>query len=39
MAVEWPERLSLELPEAWRLELKHEPDAGRWAQLTSPRTA
>ena len=38
MAVEWPERLGLELPEAWRLELRHQ-DEGRLAQLTSPRKA
>ena len=38
MAVEWPERLSLDLPEAWRLELRHQSQ-GRLAQLTSPRKA
>ena len=38
MAVEWPERLGLDLPEAWRLELRHR-DEGRLAQLTSPRKA
>ena len=38
MAVEWPERLGLELPEAWRLELRHQDD-GRLAQLTPPRNA
>ena len=36
MAVEWPERLTLELPEAWRLELGHTGE-GRRAQLTPPR--
>ena len=36
MAVEWPERLGLDLPEAWRLDLSHQ-DEGRLAQLTSPR--
>ena len=36
MAVEWPERLGLELTEAWRLELSHRED-GRLAQLTPPR--
>ena len=36
MAVEWPERLGLNLPEAWRLELCHAGD-GRRAQLTPPR--
>ena len=38
MAIEWPERLSLDLPEAWRIELRHQ-DQGRLAQLTSPRKA
>ena len=38
MAVEWPERLDLDLPEAWQLELRHQ-DEGRLAQLTSPRKA
>ena len=38
MAVEWPERLGLELQEAWRLELRHQ-DEGRLAQLTCPRKA
>ena len=38
MAVEWPERLSLELPEAWRLELQHQGN-GRSAQLTPPKNA
>ena len=38
MAVEWPERLSLNLTEAWRLELTH-LQAGRRAQLTRPRKA
>lgn len=38
MAVEWPERLGLELPEAWRLELSHQGD-GRRAQLIVPRKA
>ena len=36
MAVEWPERLGLELPEAWRLELGHDGE-GRQAQLSPPR--
>ena len=39
MAVEWPERLSLELPEAWQLRLSHTKDGGRHAQLTSPKKA
>ena len=38
MAVEWPERLSLALPEAWRLELCHAGE-GRRALITSPREA
>ena len=38
MAVEWPERLGLDLPEAWRLELRHQ-DEGRLAQLTPPRNS
>ena len=38
MAVEWPERLGLDLPETWRLELHHQ-DEGRRAQLTPPRKA
>ena len=35
MAVEWPERLSVNLPEAWRLSLKHKGDERR-AELTPP---
>jgi tRNA threonylcarbamoyladenosine biosynthesis protein TsaE len=38
MAVEWPERLRLGLPEAWRLKLCHVGE-GRRAQLTPPRKA
>ena len=38
MAVEWPERLGLDLAEAWLLELTHK-DEGRLAQLTPPRKA
>ena len=38
MAVEWPERLTLELPEAWRLKLSH-LKTGRRAQLTPPKTS
>ena len=37
MAVEWPERLGLDLPEAWRLDLLHQ-DEGRLAQITPPKT-
>ena len=36
MAVEWPERLGLDLPDAWRLELHHVAE-GRRAQLMAPR--
>ncbi len=36
LVVEWPERLSLSLPEAWILELKYNPKGGRQAQLTGP---
>ena len=39
MAVEWPERLSLKLPEAWQLRLSHTKDGGRRAQLTPPKNA
>ena len=35
MAVEWPERLSINLPEAWRLSLEHKGDERR-AELTPP---
>ena len=35
LAVEWPERLSLELPEAWQLKLSHNGD-GRQAELIPP---
>ena len=38
MAVEWPERLELDLAEAWRLELRHQ-DEGRLAQLVPPRNS
>ncbi len=37
LAVEWPEQLSLVLPEAWRLELCHGNHSGRNAQLSTPR--
>ena len=36
LAVEWPERLSLVLPEAWQLHLNHNGD-GRKAQLIPPK--
>ena len=38
MAVEWPERLGLDLPEAWQLKLRHQNE-GRLAQLTPPRNS
>lgn len=36
MAVEWPERLSLELPEAWILKLEYTAGGGRTARLSKP---
>ena len=39
MAVEWPERLSLDLPEAWQLQHSLTNDGGRCAQLTPPKNA
>ena len=33
LVVEWAERLSLTLPEAWRLKLSHQSDGGRRATL------
>jgi len=39
LVVEWPERLSLALPEAWRLELRHAPNEGRLAVLHEPEMA
>ena len=33
LVVEWPERLSLKLPDAWRLKLIHLDDGGRQARL------
>lgn len=39
LVVEWPERLSLALPEAWRLELSQAPNEGRLAVLHGPETA
>ena len=35
MAVEWPERLGLDLAEAWHLKLSHQPK-GRKARLNLP---
>ena len=39
LAVEWPERLSLMLPEAWCLHLSHLDGARRQVQLIAPRNA
>ncbi len=38
MAVEWPERLGIELTETWRLEISHQNN-GRLAVLTPPKQA
>ena len=37
LAVEWPERLGLTLPEAWCLHLSHLDSGGRQVQLMAPR--
>lgn len=39
LAVEWPERLSLRLPEAWCLHLSHLDGGRRQVQLIAPRNA
>ncbi len=36
LVIEWPERLSIDLQEAWRLSLKYESTGGRLAQLIIP---
>jgi len=36
LVVEWPERLSLQLIDAWTLELNHRQEGGRQAQLREP---
>ena len=36
MAIEWPERLGLSLPEAWRLKLQHLNSGERLAELFYP---
>ena len=36
IVIEWPERLNLTLPEAWRLKLSYQDDGGRLAQLFPP---
>ncbi len=37
IVVEWPERLSLELPEAWIMKLNYRRKGGRLAQLIPPQ--
>ena len=37
MVVEWPERLSLDLPVAWKLKLQHYSNDQRIAHLMAPR--
>ena len=39
LAVEWPERLGLALPDAWSLHLSHRDDGGREVQLIAPKNA
>lgn len=39
LAVEWPERLGLALPEAWNLHLSHRDRGGREVQLIAPKNA
>ncbi|WP_320666793.1 tRNA (adenosine(37)-N6)-threonylcarbamoyltransferase complex ATPase subunit type 1 TsaE [Prochlorococcus sp. MIT 1307] len=36
IVVEWPERLSLSLPEAWKIKLKHHSDGKRLAHVIPP---
>ncbi len=36
MAIEWPERLGIQIPEAWHLNISHLPNGGRLAQLNHP---
>ncbi len=36
LLVEWPERLSIQLPDAWKIHLQHHDDGGRLAQLFPP---
>ncbi len=38
MVVEWPERLALKLPDAWKVILTHETNGERLAQLLPPST-
>ncbi len=36
IAVEWPERLSIEIPDAWRVKLRYHQEKGRIVQLSVP---
>ncbi len=36
MIIEWPDRLSLDLPEAWRMQMSYEANGGRISQLIFP---
>ena len=36
MIIEWPERLGVSLPEAWKLSLQYEMQGGRLAHLSPP---
>ena len=38
LVVEWPERLSLSLPDAWLLNLNYAPASGRTVSLQPPKT-
>ncbi len=38
MVVEWPERLMLALPDAWRIKLEHCPNGDRIAQVLTPKS-
>ena len=37
LVIEWPERLSIELHDAWLIQLSYEKGGGRKAQLISPK--
>ncbi len=37
LAIEWPERLELEIPDAWIIELDYEPNGGRIAYIKRPQ--
>ena len=39
LIVEWPQRLSLPLLDAWRVTLAHRNDGGRLATLKQPSAA